>query len=195
MANDAVCSVGAALRDVDNASPCADQERSTVARMVQNLTIAWLCATALNACSQPVEPQITQGKKMTAKNDVVYFDVSMLSYYERPIFDVKLNGIDIGAAGAPPHGDHGGLIGGVAVPLGPQIITWRLDGPEGMPGNGDTVKAINQPVLSRPDSKTHYLGVHIYPDNTVEVIPVRFWPTNSEKGDAFLRAWEKKHGK
>ena len=88
---------------------------------------------------------------------------------------------------------------GVAVPLGPQVITWRLDGVDdsGKPykDNGATVKAINQPVLSRPDSKTQYLGVHIYPDNTVEVIPERFWPEKTEKGEAISRTWEKKHGK
>ena len=200
MANDAVCSVGAALRDVDNASPCADQERSTVARMVQNLTIAWLCATALNACSQPVEPQITQGKKMTAKNDVVYFDVALFSYLDRPIFDVYLNGRDIGVAAGQPHrGEANGLMTGVAVPLGPQVITWRLDGVDdsGKPykDNGATVKAINQPVLSRPDSKTHYLGVHIYPNNTVELIPERYWPEKTEIGQEINRQWESKHGK
>ena len=161
---------------------------SLLLRSRRCLLLACLSAFALAACSQQIDSKSNQGKKMTAKNDVVYFDVSAISYIERPIFEVKLNGIEIGAGG-------GGLMTGVAVPLGPQVITWRLGGPEGMPGNGDTVKAINQPVLSRPDSKTHYLGVHIYPDNTVEVIPERFWPTNSEKGDAFLRAWEKKHGK
>jgi len=192
MANSDVCAASAALRDVSNSPASAQEERPTVVRMVLNLTFACLCAMALNACSQPAEPQITQGKKMTAKNDVVYFDVSAISYIERPIFEVKLNGIEVGAGG-------GSLMTGVAVPLGPQVITWRLDGVDdsGKPykDNGATVKAINQPVLSRPDSKTHYLGVHIYPDNTVELIPERFWPEKTEKGEAISRTWEKKHGK
>ena len=84
---------------------------------------------------------------------------------------------------------------GVAVPLGPQVISWRLDGPEGMLGNGETVKAKNQPILTRPDPKKSYLGVHIYPDNTVEVIPQPYWPEKPPKGLEINRQWELKHGK
>lgn len=168
--------------------------------MPRKLLAFALCAATLTACSQPPDLKNSQGKKMTeAKKEIVYFDVSMLSYYERPIFDVKLNGVDIGAAGEPPHGDHGGIIIGVTVPLGPQVITWRLDGVDknGKPfkNNGDIVKALNQPILSSPDPKAHYLGVHIYPDNTVEITQERFWPTNTEKGNAFIQAWEMKRGK
>lgn len=155
---------------------------SLLLRSRRCLLLACLSAFALAACSQQIDSKSNQGKKMTAKNDVVYFDVSAISYIERPIFEVKLNGIEIGAGG-------GGLMTGVAVPLGPQVITWRDA------GTGETTKAINQPVLSRPDSKTHYLGVHIYPDNTVEVIPEHYWPEKTEKGEAINRALEKKHGK
>jgi hypothetical protein len=142
----------------------------------------------LAAC-QPNTPPPTQGKTMTPdKKEVVYFDVSGNSYYGRPIFDVTLNGIDIGVGG-------GGLMTGVAVPLGAQVVTWRLDGPKGTPGNGDTVKAINQPVLTRPDPKLTYLGVHIYPDNTVELVPAQFWPERTARDQAIIdRAQEKKHG-
>lgn len=189
MANKGVCSAGA-LRDVDNTSPCAAHERSTAARMVRNLTIALLCVTALNACSQPAEPQMTQGKKMTAKNDVVYFDVALFSYLDRPIFDVYLSGRDIGVAAGQPHrGEANGLMTGVAVPLGTQIITWRDA------GTGEKFKATNTPVLKSINSEMRYLGVHIYPDNTVEVIPERFWPEKTEKGQEINRQWELKHGK
>ena len=122
------------------------------------------------------------------RKEVVYFDVSANSYYGRPIFDIMLNGVEIGVGG-------GGLMTGVAVPLGPQVITWRLGGPEGMPGNGDTVKAVNQPTLARPDQKLGYLGVHIYPDNTVELIPSEFWPERTERGQSLIdQAQEKKRG-
>lgn len=120
--------------------------------------------------------------------EVVMFDVSTLSYIERPVFEIKLNGVEVGLGG-------GALMTGVAVPLGPQVVTWRLDGPKGMPGNGDTVKAINQPVLSRPDPKLRYLGVHIYPDNTVDLVPEEFWPQRSERGEAIAREQASKHGK
>ncbi len=36
------------------------------------------------------------------------------------------------------------------VPLGPQVITWRLGGPKGMDGNGDTMHAANAPILQPP---------------------------------------------
>ena len=111
----------------------------------------------------------------------MYFSVSANSYIERPIFAIKLNGIEVGAGG-------GSVVTGVAVPVGPQVLTWRLDGPEGMKGNGDTVRAANQPVLVRPDPKMRYLGVHIYPDNTVELSPEPFWPEFTERGRALLQA-------
>ena len=119
--------------------------------------------------------------------EIAYFSVSAISYIERPIFAVKLNGIEVGAGG-------GSVMAGVAVPLGLQSLTWRLGGPEGMPGNGDTVRAINQPELMRQDSTMRYLGVHIYPDNTVEVIPAPYWPEKTERGEKILREQESKHG-
>ncbi len=122
------------------------------------------------------------------------FDVVMLSYYERPIFDVQLNGIEIGAGANPPQRGNGGLMTGVPIQLGAQKITWRLDGPKGMPGNGDTVTAANIPDFKDPGPDYSYLGVHVYPDNTVELVPEKFWPERTAKGEAFTQAWERKHG-
>lgn len=154
-----------------------------------------LCAVTLVACSQPQDSQVSQGEKMAKEKNVVYFDVALHSYLDRPIFDVYLNGRDIGLAAGQPHHGAGGLMTGVAVPLGPQVITWRLDGPAGTPGNGNVVKAENQPVLSSPGQKKRYLGVHIYPDNSVEIIPEAFWPEKTERGLEINRQWELKHGK
>jgi hypothetical protein len=149
------------------------------------LCFVFLLTSAIAAC----QPTHTSSNTMpTEDKNVVYFDVSANSYYGRPIFDIMLNGVEIGVGG-------GGLMTGVAVPLGSQVITWRLGGPEGMTGNGDTVIAKNQPMLTRPDSKMRYLGVHIYPDNTVELIPDEFWPERTERGQALIdRAQEKKRG-
>ena len=78
--------------------------------------------TLLAACVQQTDS--AQGGKMNdSKNNVAYFDVVLFSYLDRPIFDVYLNGKDIGVAG--PFGGGGGLMTGVAVPLGPQVISWR----------------------------------------------------------------------
>ena len=129
-----------------------------------------------------------------AKQKIVYFDVNLYSYLDRPIYDVTLNGKFIGDTAGPPHRGRGGLMTGVAVPLGEQIITWRLGGPEGTPGNGDTVQAANKPILTAPAKGESYLGVHIYPDNTVELIPEKFWPNKTTKGEAIMRQWELDHG-
>ncbi|MBV2194546.1 MAG: hypothetical protein KUL81_14530 [Azonexus sp.] len=163
---------------------------SLLLRSRRCLLLACLSAFALAACSQQIDSKSNQGKKMTAKNDVVYFDVALFSYLDRPIFDVYLNGRDIGVAAGQPHrGEANGLMTGVAVPLGTQIITWRDA------GTGEKFKATNTPVLKSINSEMRYLGVHIYPDNTVEVIPERFWPEKTEKGQEINRQWELKHGK
>jgi hypothetical protein len=154
-----------------------------------SLSAAVLLTSAIAACQPTSTPSATMN---TEKNDVIYFDVALFSYLDRPIFDVYLNGRDIGVSGVRPVGGGGsGLMTGVAVPLGPQRLTWRLDGPEGTPGNGDTVTASNQPTLTRPDPKLRYLGVHVYPDNTVELIPEEFWPEVTERGLESIRQREK----
>ncbi len=129
-------------------------------------------------------------KSQSENKNIVYFSINLYSYLERPIFDVTLNGRHIGVAGGQPHRGRGGIITGVPVPLGEQKITWRLDGPKGMPGNGETVHAINTPFLELPDSKLTYLGVHIYPDNSVELVPEEFWPEKTERGMEINRQWE-----
>lgn len=149
----------------------------------------WLTTFGVTACSQQSTPILTEGKKMTEKNkEVVYLDVAVFSYIERPIFDVYLNGKFVGDGG-------GGLMTGVSVTLGPQALTWRLDGPKGTPRNGDTVKAVNQPMLSQPEKGNRYLGVHIYPDDTVELRSENYWPERTEKGKAIDRQRESKHGR
>ena len=165
------------------------------------LPLASLGALALLAsCMQQTDSLPALGNAINdSQKNVAYFDVALHSYLDRPIFDVYLNGTDIGVAAGQPHRGAGGLMTGVAVPLGPQVISWRLDGvdKEGKPlkDNGGTVKAKNQPVLTRPDPKKSYLGVHIYPDSTVEVIPEPYWPEKTPKGLEINRQWELKHGK
>ena len=142
----------------------------------------------MQACSQPAGTTLKDVKKMnTEQGQVVYLDVAGHDYLERAIFDIRLNGIEIGSGGA--------LMTGVPIKLGPQVISWRLGGPKGMPGNGDTVKAANIPELKSIDAQFRYLGVHIYPDNTVEVIPERYWPEKTERGEAIIRSRGGEHGK
>lgn len=135
----------------------------------------------------------------TSDQDIVYFSVNLYSYLERPIFDVRLNGHDIGLAGGQPHRGRGGVIAGVPVRLGSQVVTWRLDGVDsnGKPfeNNGTTVQSTNTPTLERPDPRLTYLGVHIYPDKTVELLPEQFWPEPTERGLEINRQWELQHGR
>ena len=144
----------------------------------------------LTSCMQQTDSQPAQGKTMNdSKKEVAYFDVALHSYLDRPIFDVYLNGTDIGVAAGQPHRGAGGLMTGVAVPLGPQKVTWRDA------GTGDTFTAKNQPILTASEPKNGYLGVHIYPNNTVEVIPQPYWPEKTAKGLEINRQWELRHGK
>lgn len=154
-------------------------------------SVCLLCLTGA-ACSPSAESDSTASAH--AEGQVVYFDVGLKSYLERPIFDVLVGGRDVGVAGGPPHGGPGGLMTGVPMRLGPQTVTWRLGGPKGMPGNGDTVTAINRPVLTTDMAKHQYLGIHIYPDNTVELVPDDGWPDPTARGEEINRQWRASHG-
>ncbi|SFG12101.1 hypothetical protein SAMN05518865_108204 [Duganella sp. CF458] len=118
-------------------------------------------------------------------NEIV-LSVVLFSYMNRPIFDVLLNGSDIGAAIA--YGGGGGIMTGETIPFGPQKLSWCLGGPEGMPRNGDTVIAKNALAISRdqvpPNSR--YLGVHIYPDDTAELTFAEYIPERTPRGESIL---------
>lgn len=99
----------------------------------------------------------------------IRLNISLFSYVSRPIFDVTMNGTDFG--GALEHSFYGSNAVMVEQPitLGPQLVTWRLDGPEGTPGNGDTVTAKNIPLLNDVADDIKWLALHIYNDGTVEI--------------------------
>lgn len=115
------------------------------------------------------------------QGQTVYLDVAGYAYLERPIFDLMLNGINVDGPG--------GLVVGVPIKLGPQVVTWRDA------GTGESFKAANVPELNTVNPQFRYLGFHIYPDNTVELLPGRYWPERTERGEAIIRAREQKHGK
>lgn len=117
------------------------------------------------------------------------FDVVLFSYLDRPIFDVRVDGFDIGVAGAYPN-SGGGSMSGVSIKPGPHTVSWRLDGPAGTPGNGDTVHATHQPVLELAPSDHVHLGVHVYPDRTVEFVTSVHYPDLSVRGRSYDAAWK-----
>lgn len=126
------------------------------------------------------EPAPAKGNTVS-NAEIIEIDISTYSYIERPIFDIYSNKITIGAAGG------GSVIAGARLKLGPQIVTWRLGGPKGMARNGETVTAKNAPLLRLPPRAARYVGIHIYPDETVEFIYSEFLPERTDRGEEILR--------
>lgn len=129
------------------------------------------------------------GATMTATYDVVIF-----TYLTRPIFDVYVGKTELGAAGEYPYNGRATTMG-VTFPIGPQTITWALDGPEGAPDLGKKITAKNRPEIRPNEPGAHYLAVHIYPDETVEFVFSKNFPRLSTRGEQFDAEWEKKNGK
>ena len=124
----------------------------------------------------------------------VNLDVVLFSYIDRPIFDAFINGkAGSGSNGMPAVG--GGTISGVTIPLGSQNVKWTLGGPEGMARNGEVVHAKNNLELKDVPENHHYLAIHIYPDDMVELITSVHYPRPSERGEIELAKWEQAHGK
>ncbi|MDC8786088.1 hypothetical protein [Roseateles koreensis] len=131
---------------------------------------------ALQACKPGQAPNnpgtlgipFKQGDKMKVALDVVTID-----YYKRPFFELTINGIEVGLGGhlkprtTPVSGF--GVITAVPITLGPQTITWRLDGPEGMARNGETVQCKNTPQLDKIPAGHQILIIYLYPDDTVDL--------------------------
>ena len=122
-------------------------------------------------------------------------NISLFSYLDRPIFDVMMNGTDFG--GALEHSFYGSNAVMVEQPitLGRQIVTWRLDGKEGAPGNGDTVAAKNIPNLDEIRKDVKWVALHIYPDETVEVSLSKGTRAElqTERGMKIIEEWRNKN--
>ena len=105
------------------------------------------------------------------------YDLSYNSYM------VELNGSEIG-------GGFGGGMNTSPVKLGPQVVTWQES-------NSDRLhKAKNIVVLRREDLKNkHYLAVHLYPDDTIEITTSENWPRPTEKGLAWREKIRAEHKK
>lgn len=116
-----------------------------------------------------------------AKSMKVVLNVVLFSYWDRPIFEVNIDGKADEASGAYPNTGKG-VTGGVHLTLGPKKVTWRLGGPEGLPRNGDTLTNKNRLELLDILPGAKYLGIHIYQDETVELTTSVGRPGPSEKG-------------
>ena len=113
--------------------------------------------------------------------------VVMYSYLDRPIFEINLNGEPLGAANA--YGTTS-MVTGVSVVMGEQKLSLTLGGPEGMPRNGETVAVKNRAVIKASDipSRTHYMGLYLYPDDTAEFTFGEFMPGHSTRGEVLMKS-------
>lgn len=120
----------------------------------------------------------------------VVLDIVLFSYLDRPIFDVFIDGKAGESSGVYPE-TGGSTIAGVQLALGPKKVTWRLDGPEGMARNGDTVANKNALQLNEVVAGARFLAIHIYPDETVELVSSVHFPQRSARGDAEIAKMRK----
>jgi hypothetical protein len=120
------------------------------------------------------------------KKEIV-LDVVLYSYLNRPIFDIYLNGTDLGVANS--YGGTG-IVTSVSVPLGSQTLTWRDA------GSGETFAVKNSLNLAQNQITpgSHYLGVHIYPDHTAEFTFSEHMPETTPRGHHIIEE-SKRHGK
>lgn len=113
----------------------------------------------------------------------VTLDVVTFNYLNRPIFDVFVDGKGGDSSTAYPA-TGGSTMSGVKLYVGPKQVTWTLDGEPGTPRNGEVVSAKNPLSLNAVPADAVFLAVHIYPDETVELITSRHYPRKTEKGRA-----------
>lgn len=121
----------------------------------------------LAACGQAVRKEI-------------WLNVEMVSYVDRPIFDIIFNGTDLGVM--DEYGSTG-TITEVRIPFGIRALKWTLDGAKDSPRNGEVVTIKNQLVISAEQIPlgTRYLGLHLYPDDTAEVTFDAFLPQRKQR--------------
>ncbi|MFP6562716.1 hypothetical protein WJ542_31105 [Paraburkholderia sp. B3] len=131
----------------------------------------------------PIIPACKDGSNemgFLAKKEIV-LNIVLFNYFNRPIFEVLLDGSEIGGAGA--YGGGGGVMTGVTIPLGKQTLSWRWA------DTGDTVAVENGLSLTADQisDDDRYLGVHIYPDNTAELTLSQYLPEATPKGEEIYR--------
>ncbi|QBE65856.1 hypothetical protein [Pseudoduganella lutea] len=115
----------------------------------------------------------------------IVLNAEMFSYIDRPVFDIFFNGEDLGVMNN--YGATGTIVG-VRIPFGAQTLSWRLDGPRGMPRNGETVNMKNALVIAPGQIPPHirYVGIHLYPDDTAEVTFSEGVPERTARGEEIL---------
>jgi len=128
---------------------------------------------SLSACGEGKQ----RGALFTRKE--VVLDVVLYSYLNHPIFDIYINGADLGVANS--YGGTG-VITGVSIPLGAQTLTWRDA------GSGATFAVKNSLDLApnQIPPRARYLGVYLYPDRTAEFTFSEHMPETTPRGRHIL---------
>jgi len=149
--------------------------RSTSGRRLAMKLIGLGSMMPLTACGQG------DGKN---RKEIV-LNVVMYSYVDRVITDIIFSGTDLGVANK--HGGTG-IMTGVRIPYGNQTLEWTLDGPEGMARNGERVKMKKKIVISpkQVPQGTQYIGLHLYPDDTVDITFAKTIPDRTPRGEKIL---------
>lgn len=130
-----------------------------------------------------------------AKSMRVFLNISLFSYLDRPIFDVDMNGTDFMSALERSFYGSNAVMVQQPIKLGPQKVTWRLDGPEGAPRNGDLITAKNIPVLDEIPRGVKWLALHIYNDETVEISLSKGTSAElqTDRGRRIIEEWRRKN--
>jgi hypothetical protein len=130
-------------------------------------------------------PLFSCGKENYKIKKEIIVDVMVFNYYDIPIFDVHLNGEIIGGSASLPDSPYGqfGTVAGVAVPIGSQKLNWRDA------GSGKTFNVKNPLKITAEQipSNAQSLGVHIYPDETAELIFSSDVLEQSKRGLAYAK--------
>lgn len=142
-----------------------------LSKVKQVLTLSFLLLS-LAACSQDYGTRAMSNSK---KSQVFYMDVSAYAYTPYALNGMTINGRGLMTAGG------GGLTTGEVFDVGPQIVQWRTG------DTGEIHTAKNTVILNKPTRDETYLGIHVYPDDTVEFIPSSDWPKKTEKGRAMRK--------
>lgn len=126
----------------------------------------------------------------------VVLDMVLFNYLDRPIFAVSVDGVGYEVSGAYPETGKSTTTG-VEFKLGPKIVMWKLDGPKGTPRNGETVQNRNQLELTQNQivSGAKFLSVHIYADDTVELITSTHFPHVSVRGKKEVAKMDEQYGR
>jgi len=126
-----------------------------------------------------------------AKNMRVVLDMVVFSYLDRPIFEVNVDGKGDEVSDVYPRTGKGTTTG-VEFTLGPKKVSWTLSGPKGMPRNGEIVHNKNSLELTKVSPGAKFLSVHIYPDDTVELLTSVHFPQVSARGEKEIARQETK---